>query len=476
MDKKPKILCVDDDKQILSMYEFLLDSSKYDVVMLGSGEEALEWLKNNLPDLILLDVMMIKMTGIETLEKIRGNERTRLMPVVIVSSMQETNDRVRAMEAGCDDFLPKPFDKTELLVRVRSLLRISYFRSQLNEKEKFETVLYNMGDGVIVCSPDFKIVEINMSAKRLLNITDFAEMDFIGQIFSQFNVSTTKDDLVKNEKSAFTAERKGDSKPLILEFGVDFIKAPDNKLLNIIFVARDVTKKMIEETMSQNFLSLVSHKLRTPLTVVSGMFGLLADGIKAKAGEDQVKMISGISQNISKLNVLFDKLLTFIEFGEKQEGEEAILIDLPEYIGGYFEKAQNNYSNKKINFKKEFQTGIPKVKIIERKLELIFYNLVDNAVKFNDKAAIEITAAVSQEAGFLKVRFSDNGVGIPSEDFEKVFGKFYQVEKFFTGQVEGVGLGLALIKKIVEREGGKISVESKLGEGASFVILLPAAK
>ena len=140
MKNKPVILVVDDQFQNNELLEAYLVPQGYEIIKAASGEEALAKAASG-PDLILLDVMMPKMNGFEVLKKLRADEKTRLIPVVMVTSLKETEDRVTALEAGCDDFISKPFDKLELLARVKSMLKISYYRRQLDEKDKFKEVV-----------------------------------------------------------------------------------------------------------------------------------------------------------------------------------------------------------------------------------------------------------------------------------------------------------------------------------------------
>src|SRR3990172_4200505 len=130
---KPVILVVDDQLQNIELLEAHLVTQGYEIVQAASGEEALEKLSNNQIDLALLDVMMPGMSGIEVLEKLRADKKTRLLPVVMVTVLKETEDRVRALEAGCDDFISKPFNKHELLARVKSLLRIKSLHDEVDE-------------------------------------------------------------------------------------------------------------------------------------------------------------------------------------------------------------------------------------------------------------------------------------------------------------------------------------------------------
>ena len=135
MDKKAKILVVDDEPQNIRLLEANLLPKGYEVLAASSGKEALEAVTVNDIDLILLDIMMPEMDGFEVTRRIRAEEATQLIPIVLVTALKETEDRIKGIDAGCDDFISKPFDKNEVLARVNTLLKLSYLRRQLNEKD-----------------------------------------------------------------------------------------------------------------------------------------------------------------------------------------------------------------------------------------------------------------------------------------------------------------------------------------------------
>ncbi|MBN1662568.1 MAG: response regulator [Deltaproteobacteria bacterium] len=136
MKEKPVILIVDDQPKNTELLEAFLAPQGYEVVMAASGEEALDKLSVNLIDLILLDVMMPGMDGFEVTRRIRQDHAHRLLPIVLVTALRETQDRVKGIEAGCDDFISKPFDKMELLARVRSLLKVKAYNDLLSNYQK----------------------------------------------------------------------------------------------------------------------------------------------------------------------------------------------------------------------------------------------------------------------------------------------------------------------------------------------------
>jgi len=164
MKDKSIILVVDDQPVNTELLEAHLVPQGYEVVKAVSGEEALKILSNNQIDLVLLDVMMPRMSGFEVLEKIRADEKTRLIPVVMVTVLKETEDRVKALEAGCDDFISKPFNRHELLARVKSLLRIKSLHEEVEEaRELVESTINAVREPLIVLDQNLRVVTVSNS-------------------------------------------------------------------------------------------------------------------------------------------------------------------------------------------------------------------------------------------------------------------------------------------------------------------------
>ena len=136
MKDKPVILVVDDQPQNIELLEAYLVPQGYEIVTAANGEEALEKLSDNPIDLILLDVMMPDMDGFEVIRRVRQDNANRLLPIILVTALRETEDRVKGIEAGCDDFISKPVDKMELLARVRSLLKVKAYNDLMSNYQK----------------------------------------------------------------------------------------------------------------------------------------------------------------------------------------------------------------------------------------------------------------------------------------------------------------------------------------------------
>jgi PAS domain S-box-containing protein len=145
MKAKPVILVVDDISQNNDLLEAYLVPQGYEIIKAVSGEEALEKLASNQIDLILLDVMMPGMDGFEVTRRIRQDKKTKLMPIILVTALKETEDRIKGIQAGCDDYISKPFNKMELLARVQSLLKVKAYNDLMsNYRNELESEVINM--------------------------------------------------------------------------------------------------------------------------------------------------------------------------------------------------------------------------------------------------------------------------------------------------------------------------------------------
>lgn len=315
MKDKPKILVVDDQFQNIELLEAFLAPQGYEILKANSGEEALEKLAQKQIDLVLLDVMMPGMSGIKVLEKLRTDEKTRAIPVVMVTVLKETEDKIKALEAGCDDFICKPVDKVELLARVKSILKISYYLRELGEKGKFKAVVDKISDGIAVCGPDYLIKDSNAAVLKCLNITDPENVNLLEAFFANYSVPIDKEalmDLTAEHKTFDIMRPKSETTgALYLEVNLDLIKNPAGELLSIVFILRDVTASRSDEALKQETLTLLSHKLRAPLGVISGKISLLQSGSYGALNEEQKKAIDNISKQSALLVSVVEELLGF---------------------------------------------------------------------------------------------------------------------------------------------------------------------
>jgi signal transduction histidine kinase len=229
----------------------------------------------------------------------------------------------------------------------------------------------------------------------------------------------------------------------------------------------------MEELVKEDFLGLISHKLRTPLAGIGGNLSLLQDGSCGPLADRQRKAVDSASKEFSVLVLLVEKLLGFIAVYSQKLDHPKKRIELKSYLPIITDAIVGRAENKNVEVGIECQEDA-NVVMNKTYLDLVVGNLVENAIKHNDKDVSRISVVVKKIPGTVEISITDNGRGIPNEEYERIFEMFYQVEKNFTGQVGGFGLGLAVVKKLIEREGGEIHVISRLGQGTAFTFTLPA--
>ena len=367
----------------------------------------------------------------------------------------------------------------DTILRMRSIQKELHGVQEEAERQKFDRVIQKMGDGVVVCTADWRIAAINSSAQKYLNITEPKTINLVDFIFINYSASIPKEEMIDVSRSHKTLdvirEETEQFKALYLEASLDVLKDTQEKVSNIIMTMRDVTDTRTEELMKQDFLSLMSHKLRTPLNVITQSASILQkENICGPLNDKQKKYMESVLRQARLLTNLIDGLLKFTEMNSMKldlQKEEIVLCDyLPLFVNPMIE----GIKDKKIELKIDCPDKGYRILINKSHMDMILRNLVENAIKFNDKEVIKIIISVTKSAHELAISINDNGRGIPAEDQGKIFEKFYQIEKFFTGNVEGAGLGLALVKRLVSIYGGQIDLESEIGKGATFTFTLPA--
>ena len=198
---KAKILVADDIKQNVKLLRVILSASDYDVVEAYDGEEALEKAKTENPALILLDIMMPKLTGYEVCRRLREDASTKNIPIIMITALHEMNDRIKGIEAGANDFVSKPFNKTELLARVKSLLQMKHEVVKKDETTILDAILPDLAEGVVVTDGQWKIQHINQTAQEFLNIreTDKQNKDLLVYL-SPMKLSVSIDTIINTRE------------------------------------------------------------------------------------------------------------------------------------------------------------------------------------------------------------------------------------------------------------------------------------
>lgn len=384
----------------------------------------------------------------------------------------------RGRECFTDDDLPL-FEAFANQAAV-ALENARLFTKLTQENEKISAAFDGMSDAVFVTDGSGKILQSNKPACNLVNSEDFGDKP-IEKVLGDAGFAVPPDlpphqqddswcgGLLKFEGKTKIYEIAGKTgKQIFLSCLAEKITGEKDNVAGYIFVIKDITAEKEEHLLQRSFLSLISHKLKTPLVTIMGYISILSGEKLSPSQKKAVKVMKGQSDRLSELVTALLRF-TVVDTGVLNLEKKKISVDriVSETLGSMKE----NFKTAKVDVSGLSEAG--NVFVDKEKIKEALGCILENAVKFNkqDKKIIKISGAAESDKVIINIE--DNGVGIALSDREKIFEKFYQIEESFTGQVEGAGLGLPLSRRIIAAHGGSIDVESKSGKGSKFIIKIP---
>lgn len=541
-----KILIVDDEPYVLEVCRRVLEE-KYYVKIVHSGLEAIQLAQDERFDLLLTDIKMPGLDGLETAKEVRKNNPDIVCVTMTGYSTMET--AIKALRLGIDEFIIKPFNPEELIVaveralekerlrkeniRLKSLLPLFEFNKSLmstvetkrllqqildlagQETDATDVILYMIeGTGVIshltsseVLSKRLKILmkyknelveavrcknaqlvledeedtivflrggwqDISLEAEELDDAHSLLK-DLLSVLEVKSIVATPLLGVggklqgvlfLTKRNQAFT---QSECNFLSVMTGQATIAYENARLFENLQQAYDELKTL--DYMKSEFTNRAAHELRTPLAIIMGYASILEEDVEDKTQKGYLKIIL---RNSLRLRSLVEDLLNMRYIAAGQLPLTLGKVDLNQIIDQIVQDMTILAQEKNITLNSKIVTPLPVVYSDKQKLELIIMNLVTNAIKFTPSAGqIWINGWVNN--GNIEVEVADNGIGIPEKEHDRIFDSFYQIEDSLNRKYEGIGLGLAISKGMIERCGGKIWVESEVGQGSKFIFSVP---
>jgi two-component system phosphate regulon sensor histidine kinase PhoR len=341
-----------------------------------------------------------------------------------------------------------------------------------DEKRALEHTLQSMYSGVLVVGADGRIRLMNSAAKRIFSVpTD----DGTGRPLTQIVPVEQVQNLVRTclEEHQEAAEEISIQAPQerIFQVQASPLREDDGGVSGVVATLNDITELRNVERMKSEFVSTVSHELRTPLTSIKGFIRTLMEDTDGYYDHDlQMEFYRIIDDECDRLVRLISDLLSLsrIESGRALELvlKEVDLRSVAERVVA----GQRSYTSQH-EMSVEIPADFPRITADEDKLDQILTNLLSNAIKYSEGGKITLSAA--DHEGHVSISVSDQGLGIPEEHLPRLFSRFHRVDSRDTRQTYGTGIGLYLVKHLVEAHQGEITVKSKVGEGSTFTFTLP---
>ncbi|MDE6671650.1 MAG: cell wall metabolism sensor histidine kinase WalK [Ruminococcus sp.] len=333
-------------------------------------------------------------------------------------------------------------------------------------REQLSLITENMSEGIVIADPKTNILSCNTGALKLLNAEGVSTGDSIYLLNNSESFRRCIQDAMGGRNSTCILKTSGGDR--------EIIASPSNTtdtVNGIVVFILDVTERQQLETMRREFTSNVSHELKTPLTTIYGISDMLVNGIVRP--EDVGQFGQNIRSEAERLIILINDIVSLSKLDENSVPRDDTGTDLYNLAEEVIDRLRHSADERNIKLSLTGEhielTGNRTV------LDEIIYNLCDNAIKYNkDSGHVEIK--VSHIPTKILITVSDDGMGIPSEHINRIFERFYRVDKSHSRQIKGTGLGLSIVKHGVMYHNGTIRVESTVGKGSSFIVEFPIEK
>jgi len=335
------------------------------------------------------------------------------------------------------------------------------------EKQRLNTILRSMGEGVMVTAPDGVITLVNPAFRRLFSITGEVEGKKLVEISRHPDLLDAFNDLGKPDVNELVREIFLQPNDCTLFTHWVPLKV-DGVRQGVVAVFHDISDLKRSENMRRDFVANVSHELRTPVTIIKGYAETLQDGILRDDPTRALRFVEIISTHSERLTSLINDILTLSSLETKEAFLELNTMDVSGTIAKACMLLQERAVQKKITILNETLSGVlPRVMADQGRLEQVVINLLDNAIKYTpDGGSVRL---FTEDIGeYVRVSLADTGIGIPFKDLPRIFERFYRVDEARTREQGGTGLGLAIVKHIVQLHGGTVSVTSESGSGSVF--------
>lgn len=343
-------------------------------------------------------------------------------------------------------------------------------KENLNEvtrqKKQIETILLHMTDGIIAFNIEGKVIHINNAAKTFLKID---KEETFEEIFQKYNLDINLEKVIYLENWA-SSEKKLNLEDRTMNLFFAPFKNENDRPGGVIVVIQDITEHVKLDTMRKRFVADVSHELKTPITSIMGYADtLLENDVDSEVNK---KFLERISAEASRMSRLVSDLLTLSRYDTSKAKIEKSEFDLGALVKYTFDGLD-------LEMKKKNQIGecfvtsnVPLVYADKNGIERVVLNILTNAIKYTPEGgSIKVYVGFVYNDAYIKI--IDTGIGIPKDDLDKIFERFYRVDKARTREMGGTGLGLSIAKEILDQNNSMIDIKSEVGKGTEVVIRIP---
>lgn len=499
---KAKILIVDDNPVNLKLLAKTLGNKDYQVRAAIDGETALISVQESAPDLILLDINMPNMNGYEVAHRIKQDKNNNAIPIIFISALDDTESIVTAFEHGGVDYISKPFQIPEVEARVQTHLTIALqqkllldFRErdqlrliQISQSEaRYRDIFDNAHEIIQSVDEQGFFMYVNPYWHHLLgyseedlqhmNFTDVVHPDYLEKCMGIFNQITQDSEDVDFINTVFVTK---DGQELFVQGNISAYQ--DGQGFHTRGIFRDVTQQRLAEkdalrlSMEQqrnavlsDFIRDSSHELRTPLSIIGQQLYMIK---RLSENEKQLEKVAIAEAKIKEVDNMINQLHQFTVLSANDD-IRLDTVDLSLLIRQILPNIEPLVDEKQVQLQINLDDSVSAMQGDNKLLDTMVEELLINALRYTsakDEIYIQLTQA---DDLYLLLTIRDTGIGIAPEHQHQIFEPLYKVNQARTSDGSGAGVGLSMVKRIVELHDGQIQVMSQLDSGTQFNILLP---
>lgn len=495
--KELNILVIDDEVGIREGSARILNRMGHMVFTASRGEEGLDILKKEKVAIVLLDLKMPGLDGLEVLQRIQAYDPAIL--VIVITGYATVETATEAMKKGAYDFIPKPFEpdqlrivinrgieKLHLIEETRKLER-ERRRTLIDldtEKSRTRTILEFLPNGVLVTNNDGKVVLLNPAFLQLMGLPPNQRLgEQIESYLHDKNLCSLIREISLGCHVDFedlpTYEFSLDNGKFLLARGQPVL-GERRECLGAVINIVDITAMKVIDRLKSEFIAKVSHELRSPLSTIHEQLAYVLNDMGTSAVEDNSKedqqILSRAKEKTKGLISMIGDLLDLSRIEEGMICREVKALEPAQVLTSVvdFLKTQADAKQQSLSLSLPHD-HLPVITADPLAFESILGNLISNAINYTPEGG-QIQVAAELAGMNLKISVKDTGFGIEPQYINKIFDRFYRVKNDNTRFITGTGLGLPIVKGLVDSLGGLIQVESIPGQGSTFMVLLPIKK
>jgi two-component system, OmpR family, phosphate regulon sensor histidine kinase PhoR len=479
---QPRVLVVDDEVRIQEACHRLLTQEGCDVELAENGIKGLKMIEEKHFDIILLDLMMPGMSGLEVLSDVKSRHPDTV--VIIITGYATLEHSIETMKKGAFDFLSKPFSPQELRIVISKAIEfIRTLQDITTEKSRMRVMINTLSNGVLTTDNQKRVALANPAFLKMIDcrktsvighnvselIKDARLLDIIDQAINQ------PEDTFAEITDEITLPASKEKDEIII--GVRSIPFRDrlNRNLGSVTVFNDITVLKKVDQLKSDFVSMVAHEIKSPLNSILMQLNVVLDGLAGELTEKQKEILQRSSDRIKSVTNLSTELLDLSKIESGLINQEREQLDLIELIKGQMAFYRDMADSKSIHL--TMKKTKPAIWIMGNRMNMeeVVSNLISNAIRYSPNDG-KINVWADEKSDRAKIVVADTGFGISQKELEHIFDRFFRVKNEKTRYINGTGLGLAIVKSIVEAHHGTIEVVSEEGKGTSFSVYLPKSE